>query len=63
VPSPAMLVLLSPAKSLDFEGAGPADGSTEPLWPGKTAQLVERLRAMTAAQLGALLETSASLTA
>lgn len=49
-----MLVLLSPAKSLDFDaGDDAADGHTEPLFPAKTAQLVERLRAMSAAELKA----------
>ncbi|MEM0930260.1 MAG: peroxide stress protein YaaA [Pseudomonadota bacterium] len=56
-----MLIVLSPAKNLNFD---PADGrlaSTEPQFPGETAKLIEVLRKKTPSGIAALMKLSDKL--
>lgn len=56
-----MLIVLSPAKNLDFE---PADGrlaSTEPMFQEETAQLVDVLRKKSPAKIAAMMDLSDKL--
>ena len=56
-----MLVLLSPAKSLDYDSALPTKKHTKPRMLDDSEQLVEQLRKMTASQLGSLMSISEKL--
>lgn len=62
-----MLILLSPAKTLDYERPLPPafaaldEDLTRPAFTAEAAQLVERLRPMDAAQIGQLMELSPAL--
>ena len=56
-----MLVLLSPAKSLDYDSALPTKKHTKPRLLDDTEELVEQLRMMSASQLGGLMSISEKL--
>lgn len=56
-----MLILLSPAKKLDFSPAPGAPRSTEPLFPQKTAELAETARTLSRAQIRDLMHISEKL--
>lgn len=59
-----MLFLLSPAKSLDYERALPADvAHTLPTFLAQAGVLIEQLRALSAQELGALMDISPALAA
>ena len=57
----AMLVLLSPAKSLDFESAAPTKRHTTPDMLARSAQLMTTLRKQSAADLSKLMGISEKL--
>lgn len=60
-----MLLLLSPAKTLDYESALPEAWSAQtlsrPMWVDEAAMLVERLRAMSPDEVASLMELSPAL--
>lgn len=56
-----MIVLLSPAKSLDFESKAPFRKKTEPIFLEQSQQLNQRLRELSAAELGKLMHISENL--
>ena len=56
-----MLFLLSPAKTLDFETPLPELPDSLPLWPERSARLVQALRGKSARQLGELMAISPAL--
>ena len=56
-----MLILLSPAKSLDFETAPTTDQHTLPVFAKEAAQLIDLLRPHTPAQIASLMYLSDSL--
>ena len=59
-----MLFLLSPAKSLDYERALPADvAHTLPTFLAQAGVLIEQLRGLSAQELGALMDISPALAA
>lgn len=58
-----MLIVLSPAKSLDFETPVKTKLSTAPRFLDRSAQLIESLRAYSPAQLSELMELSDPLAA
>lgn len=58
-----MILLLSPAKSLDFESPLPARPASQPLFSDQSQLLVDRLRQFSSADLAALMGISDSLAA
>ena len=56
-----MLILLSPAKSLDYESALPTKKHTKPRMLKDSEELVGQLRQMSASQLGSLMSISEKL--
>jgi cytoplasmic iron level regulating protein YaaA (DUF328/UPF0246 family) len=56
-----MLILLSPAKSLDYETPPTTDKHTTPQFVAEASALIELLRPYTPAQIGALMELSDAL--
>jgi len=58
-----MLLLLSPAKTLDYEGPGHVAARGAPLFKSRAAELIEVLRGYTPAQVGQLMSLSDSLSA
>lgn len=56
-----MLIVLSPAKTLDFDSPLATDVHSEPALLEDSAQLVERLRAFEAPELGKLMDISPTL--
>jgi cytoplasmic iron level regulating protein YaaA (DUF328/UPF0246 family) len=56
-----MLILLSPAKSLDYETAPTTDRHTLPVFAKEAAQLIEVLRPYTPAQIASLMDLSDTL--
>jgi cytoplasmic iron level regulating protein YaaA (DUF328/UPF0246 family) len=56
-----MLILLSPAKSLDYETAPTTDRHTLPVFAKEAAQLIEVLRPHTPAQIASLMDLSDAL--
>jgi cytoplasmic iron level regulating protein YaaA (DUF328/UPF0246 family) len=56
-----MIVLLSPAKSLDFESPAISDKITEPLFPNETDQLLKVLSKLSANDLQELMSISPAL--
>lgn len=56
-----MIIVLSPAKSLDFETPYRADALTQPAFLDDSRKLVERLRRLSADDLAALMELSDKL--
>ena len=56
-----MLVVVSPAKNLDFTSPVPTDQATSPELLEQASQLVERCRELTPAQLGSLMSISDKL--
>lgn len=60
-PSIAMLIVVSPAKTLDFETPVTAQRHTQPLFMKRSAELVELLRDFTPKKLGKLMSVSEKL--
>ncbi len=58
-----MLLLLSPAKTLDFESPAPALAPTTPSFGARSAELIGLLREKTADEIAALMSLSAPLAA
>ena len=56
-----MLILLSPAKSLDYDTAPTTDRHTLPQFAAESAELIEVLRPYTPAQLSSLMDLSDAL--
>jgi len=56
-----MIVLLSPAKSLDFESKAPFRKKSEPIFLSQAEQLNQRLRELSATELGKLMHISENL--
>ena len=56
-----MLIVLSPAKTLDFESPIKANKTTEPDFIARSAELVATLRTMPPAQIGSLMSISDNL--
>jgi cytoplasmic iron level regulating protein YaaA (DUF328/UPF0246 family) len=56
-----MLLLLSPAKTLDFSGVGRLEGLTQPRFEQQTEDLVAVLKGMSAEELSRLMDISAKL--
>lgn len=56
-----MLIVLSPAKTLDFESPIKVSKTTEPDFIARSAELVSTLRAMPPAEIGSLMSISDSL--
>lgn len=56
-----MLILLSPAKSLDFEAAPTTDKHTLPQFVKESAELIEVLKPYTPAQIASLMDLSDAL--
>lgn len=57
-----MLILLSPAKSLDYESALPSDlPHTNPAFPAQTSELVETMRGFASHELASLMHISDAL--
>jgi cytoplasmic iron level regulating protein YaaA (DUF328/UPF0246 family) len=56
-----MLMLLSPAKTLDYESAAPAVKSSRPRWMAESTKLVDQLRSMQPQALSKLMDISESL--
>jgi len=56
-----MLIVLSPAKSLDFESPIKVNKTTEPDFIPRSAELISTLRTMPPAQIGSLMSISDSL--
>ena len=56
-----MLILLSPAKTLDFESASKSKTATEPRWLKQSADLMKVLKKHSAKDLGKLMKLSDSL--
>lgn len=56
-----MLILLSPAKSLDYESAPTTDQHTLPVFAKEAAQLIDVLRPYTPAQIASLMDLSDAL--
>jgi len=61
LPPTAMLITLSPAKTLDFESPPPDWPCTTPDFLDHAAELIERLRAFSPLELGALMALSDKL--
>jgi len=58
-----MIILISPAKSLDFESPAPTDEASLPVFLGdETAQLADILKGKSASDLGRLMSLSEKLT-
>jgi cytoplasmic iron level regulating protein YaaA (DUF328/UPF0246 family) len=58
-----MLIVLSPAKSLDYESAPTTDLHTQPEFVARSAELIKHLRALSPAQIGSLMHISDPLAA
>ena len=58
-----MLIVLSPAKSLDYESAPTTDLHTQPEFIARSAQLIKHLRELSPAQIGSLMHISDPLAA
>ena len=58
-----MLIVLSPAKTLDFETPPHVDHHTQPAFLAESRRLVDRLNALDAAQLASLMSISDTLAA
>ncbi|AVR96693.1 peroxide stress protein YaaA [Pseudoduganella armeniaca] len=58
-----MLIVLSPAKSLDLESPSPTEHATEPAFLAHSEQLIARLREFSPAQLAELMDLSDALSA
>lgn len=58
-----MLVLISPAKSLDFESELPAFNVTQPRFQAESGQIIKKLRGLSGKQLSVLMDLSKELTA
>ena len=56
-----MLIVVSPAKTLDYETPLPVDKATQPLFKKRSAELIEVLLDYTPAQLGKLMSISDKL--
>jgi len=56
-----MIILLSPAKSLDYESPLPTKKNTKPRFIEDSEILVKQLRAMTPADIGKLMSISDKL--
>lgn len=57
-----MIVLLSPAKSLDYESALPAMNDTQPRFQAESEQLISKLRGLSKKKLSSLMSLSKDLT-
>lgn len=58
-----MLIVLSPAKSLDYDSAPTTDIHTQPEFIGRSAELIKHLRELSPAQIGSLMHISDPLAA
>lgn len=58
-----MLIVLSPAKSLDFETPAVTDACTQPQFIPEAGKLIERLRQLSPAQIASLMKISDPLAA
>ncbi|MDX1669633.1 MAG: peroxide stress protein YaaA [Limnobacter sp.] len=56
-----MIVVLSPAKSLDYESPLPTSKATQPKFVGQAAELIQELKPMSPAQLSDLMSISDNL--
>lgn len=56
-----MLILLSPAKSLDYDSPLPTTRATQPRLADDSAELIEQLRKLSADEVGALMSISEKL--
>ena len=56
-----MLMVISPAKTLDFETAPVTSVSTQPRYLDDSAKLIERLRKMSTADIASLMKLSDKL--
>lgn len=57
-----MIVVISPAKKLDFETPAPLSESTQPAYLEKSTQLIKELRQCDAKKISSLMSLSESLT-
>lgn len=55
------MILLSPAKTLDFESKGPVEEYSEPLFPERAAYLASKLKKMSARKLKSMMDISEDL--
>ncbi len=60
-PGFSMLILISPAKTLDFDSPPPVALVTEPQWIDRSKQIMGRLRKFSPRKLGALMQISPAL--
>ena len=58
-----MLIVLSPAKSLDYDSAPTTDIHTQPEFIARSAELIKHLRELSPAQIGSLMHISDPLAA
>ncbi len=56
-----MIIVLSPAKTLDYESPLPTNKHTQPLFPDRVSELVDILAAKSPSQLGSLMSISEQL--
>lgn len=56
-----MIIVLSPAKTLDFESEPPTDKATEPLFPDRASELIDILSAKSPQEIGSLMSISDQL--
>lgn len=56
-----MLILISPAKTLDFAQPAPTDLATQPRFLSEASQLISALRQLSAAEISALMDISDKL--
>lgn len=56
-----MLVVISPAKTLDFQTEPPLDSSSQPRLIGQTAELIKKLKTLSPKRIGALMAISDDL--
>ena len=56
-----MLIVLSPAKTLDYDTPPATDTHTQPAFMRRSAELIEVLRTMSPAQIGSLMQISDAL--
>lgn len=57
-----MLIVISPAKTLDFQTPPITDHSTQPEWLNRSSQLIERLRQLSTTELAEMMKLSDKLT-
>ena len=56
-----MLLLISPAKSFNFESPAPTQHFSEPRFPAESERLIKKMRSFSAKKLGALMSISSDL--